>query len=1185
MKGFVGTILLSFSLAAVAQPGAFALLSPENGEWANATPRFEWGPSTGATSYSLYVDGALFQGNLTASSYHVSDSESLSEQIHTWYVVALDAANNTTQSTQTFSVRVDATPPAQFSLVAPANASWTADVQPNLQWSEAADAGSGLAKYQLWIDGEVNIDSIPTSKTDTVPKNSRLGPGEHSWEIRAVDSVGNYRISAQTWTFRIDNVPPSFADMAVAQPRISVRWDECDIWYRNWNTWEIRDTSGHVVLSGPDNNTYDYTYNRSVSLSVGSYRFFAFDVGTGTGNRDGWSRNGCMSGSSYGYFSIDNAAYGDGSHNNTEKYGTSARFGVGFDGNGVFTPSDRVFIAADTPAFSWHSAMDSGIGFGKYQIYIDDTLIYDNVSDTTLTASEPLSYGQHEWTVRACDELGNYAPVFPMQFQIDNRPPVAFGLVTPLDSAVVDLPTPSLSWEASGDSSGGSGLARYELWLNGSVDIDSIPASTTTTTPKAALAEGWYGWCVKAYDKVGNVRTSSQTRTFVVDYGLPGPFTLESPADDDTVRTPRPRFVWRTSTDAGSGVKAYVVHVTGQAPDTIRTADTATYCPTPLANGAYSWYVVALDRLNNARSSDTCRFIVDSSNFAAPVLTAPSDGSVDLPLTTTLEWETVAGASDYWVQISTDSSFEDSRPAWHMNTVQGASAVAWGNGRFVCVGKEGAIATSVDGLSWTGQSPITANSLYSVAYGSGEFVAVGENETILISSDGIAWTELHSVPNSLYTYKSITYGNGLFAVVGGPYILISSDGGTWREKTSFTGSLNQITAGDGIFLALDNLNSGLHVYSIEPWDRIDHSWSGGTLPKLTCVSYGNGMYAGALVSTIWTSPDAEVWASNDIGATASLSFMTHANGRFMAVSHYRPQQQGQSPTAGPVYTSPDGTAWATTATGSEAVLSHITWGNNRLVAVDGDSTILTSPPEFAIVNKYAAAASVAVEELRTNTTYFWRVCTRSADGANVWSDPWRFSTTTAVAAAPGKPSILAPVCGSVVTADSTTIVWSASDSTADGYCIELSTDSLFTGVVFTDSTLTDSSTTLRNLSDQADYWVRVKAHNTSGWGGWSDICKIVVDTAGTGVVVNRYTFMLNSTSLSGTMIRYSLPKTSDVRLRVFDLHGKLVQALIRREQGAGTYTINIRNALSAGYYLLDFEAGEYSARRMYAIFK
>jgi hypothetical protein len=69
------------------------------------------------------------------------------------------------------------------------------------------------------------------------------------------------------------------------------------------------------------------------------------------------------------------------------------------------------------------------------------------------------------------------------------------------------------------------------------------------------------------------------------------------------------------------------------------------------------------------------------------------------------------------VQLSTDSTFEDSRPAWHVNTVQGASAVAWGNGRFVGVGREGAISTSVDGLNWTEQTSGTANHLYSVVFG------------------------------------------------------------------------------------------------------------------------------------------------------------------------------------------------------------------------------------------------------------------------------------------------------------------------------------------------------------------------------------------------------------------------------------------------------------------------------------
>jgi hypothetical protein len=59
------------------------------------------------------------------------------------------------------------------------------------------------------------------------------------------------------------------------------------------------------------------------------------------------------------------------------------------------------------------------------------------------------------------------------------------------------------------------------------------------------------------------------------------------------------------------------------------------------------------------------------------------------------------------------------------------TAVAYGNGLFVAVGKWGAILTSPDGETWTEQASPTGNPLFGVTYGNGTFVAVGDFGIIL----------------------------------------------------------------------------------------------------------------------------------------------------------------------------------------------------------------------------------------------------------------------------------------------------------------------------------------------------------------------------------------------------------------------------------------------------------------------
>jgi len=67
------------------------------------------------------------------------------------------------------------------------------------------------------------------------------------------------------------------------------------------------------------------------------------------------------------------------------------------------------------------------------------------------------------------------------------------------------------------------------------------------------------------------------------------------------------------------------------------------------------------------------------------------------------------------------------------NALQGA---AFGAGRFVAVGRAGAILSSVDGLTWTAEASNTADELRDVAWSGSTFVAVGAGGSVHVSSDG-----------------------------------------------------------------------------------------------------------------------------------------------------------------------------------------------------------------------------------------------------------------------------------------------------------------------------------------------------------------------------------------------------------------------------------------------------------------
>jgi len=189
----------------------FDLVSPANGAWtANATPAFVWNATTdagpGLAKYQVWTDGKLAIDNISATATTASPTSTLADGTHSWQVHAVDLAGAVRPSRETFSIGIDTTPPAAFSLYSPADQSTSTIPTPTLCWNATTDAGSGLDHYQLMIDGSLNRDGI----TDICSTpTATLTQGAHTWSVKVIDGVGNSRASTQTWTVSIDFNPPA----------------------------------------------------------------------------------------------------------------------------------------------------------------------------------------------------------------------------------------------------------------------------------------------------------------------------------------------------------------------------------------------------------------------------------------------------------------------------------------------------------------------------------------------------------------------------------------------------------------------------------------------------------------------------------------------------------------------------------------------------------------------------------------------------------------------------------------------------------------------------------------------------------------------------------------------------------------------------------------------------------------
>jgi hypothetical protein len=151
---------------AAAAPGAFDLSSPANGAWCTAICTFTWQSALSAASYDLYIDGAIKKAAVAATyqpSYTLATNESIADGRHTWDVVVRDSGGNTTQSTSTWSVRVDSTPPATFTLTAPLANAWVSSSPVTFSWTPSSDAQSGLDHHEIWINGVAASTAILSS--------------------------------------------------------------------------------------------------------------------------------------------------------------------------------------------------------------------------------------------------------------------------------------------------------------------------------------------------------------------------------------------------------------------------------------------------------------------------------------------------------------------------------------------------------------------------------------------------------------------------------------------------------------------------------------------------------------------------------------------------------------------------------------------------------------------------------------------------------------------------------------------------------------------------------------------------------------------------------------------------------------------------------------------------------------
>ena len=124
-----------------------------------------------------------------------------------------------------------------------------------------------------------------------------------------------------------------------------------------------------------------------------------------------------------------------------------------------------------------------------------------------------------------------------------------------------------------------------------------------------------------------------------------------------------------------------------------------------------------------------------------------------------------------------------------------------------------------------------------------------------------------------------------------------------------------------------------------------------------------------------------------------------------------------------------------------------------------------------------------LSNLLYNTKYYWRVSARNIGGSSSFSEVWNFTT---MMQPPEIPLLFSPASALTNQPTKTLLCWNSSPGSTV-YHIQLALDSPFGTTVFEDSSHADTSVTISNLKNETKYYWRVRGRNNSGFSAFSTI--------------------------------------------------------------------------------------------------
>ncbi len=627
--------------------------------------------STDATLGFLDSEGeVVFQCRLDANPFGACTSpksySGLSDGPHTFAVKAVDAAGNES-AVSTFAWTVDTTAPP-----APTIGSHPSSL------SSAQGASFAFSDTEGGVGFQCKVDANPFGDCTSPKSYSGLADGSHTFQVKAIDAVGN-ESPASTFTWTIDTVAPPAPqiDAESAPPNVTASTSaafvfsdaEAGVTFRcsrdgsaftsctspktysglgdGPHTFEVtaRDQAGNESTAAPWAWLVD-TLNPVVTIASGpervtnltgaTFTFFSSKLNsTYKCKLDGSAFSDCTSPRTYSNLT-----------NGLHSFQVQATDGVGNTGPATIVDwtvdtvpppppaiadAPRTATTATTATFVF-SDSEPGLSF---ECQRDGGAFSACASPKTYTG---LANGSHSFAVRATDAAGNTGAAATRSWTVDTVPP---------DTAVSLGPA-----AVSGSSSATFAFTSNEGGTSFACSVDGGSfAPCVSPQTYGGFGDGPHSFRVRATDAAGNLDPTPASYAWTV--------TLLGPTRAD--RTPpgnvanlakgvgyrRLKLRWRKPADADfDHVQVLVTNDPRRAPGIVVYEGVGTsYTDAKFRNGVYYRYaIISYDRAGNA--SKGVRLLVRPS----ALLPTPKEGARvrTAPL---LDWAAVRGATFYNVQL------------------------------------------------------------------------------------------------------------------------------------------------------------------------------------------------------------------------------------------------------------------------------------------------------------------------------------------------------------------------------------------------------------------------------------------------------------------------------------------------------------------------------------------------------